>query len=73
MREAREAISPANRRALEVFALLARRIVQDFDLAPLVFDAIRLRLTPEDAVLLVESLDLIYAHRCPVPTRPHGA
>ena len=66
IRQAREQLSEANIRALTTFQLLARRVVMDFQLAPLVFDALRLRLTPEDAVLLVESLDLIYDHRCPL-------
>ena len=62
----REQLSEANTRALNTFALLVRRVVLEFHLAPLVFDALRLRLTPEDAVLLVEQLDLIYTHRYPV-------
>jgi len=45
--------------------------VRDFQLAPLVFDAVRLQLTPGDAVSLIEQLDLIYAQRCPVrPEQP---
>jgi hypothetical protein len=73
VRLAREQLSPANVRALEAFTLLARRVVMDFNLAPLVFEALRFRLSPTDAVLLVESLDLIYAHRCPVKTNAHGS
>jgi hypothetical protein len=72
VRDAREQLSSSNVRALETFALLARRIVMDFQLTPLVFDALRLRLTPDEAVLLVEQLDLIYAHRCPVSKASHG-
>lgn len=70
---ARAALSPANLQALEAYDLLARRIVLDFALAPLVFEALRLRLSTEGARLLVESLDLIHEIRCPLK-RPgaHG-
>jgi hypothetical protein len=70
--EERAKLSEGNLKALEVFDLLARRIVQDFQLAPLVFDACALRLTRDEARLLVESLDLIYDIRCPVKTSTHG-
>lgn len=72
VRLAREQLSDSNVRALEAFHLLARRVVMDFQLAPLVFDALRFRLSSQDAVLLVEQLDLIYAHRCPVERPKHG-
>ncbi len=38
----------------------------DFQLAPLVFDALRLQMAKDDAVLFVEQLDLIYTAKCPV-------
>lgn len=72
IRQAREQLSPANVRAFEAFDLLARRIVKDFQLAPLVFEALRLRLSPEEAIGLVDALDLIYTHRCPLRPDPHG-
>lgn len=50
-----------------MFNLLARRIVKDLHLTPLVFDALALQMTTAEVVLLVESLDLIYFHRCPPP------
>lgn len=68
----REKLSDANLSALDVYDLLARRIVVDFQLAPLVFETLRLRLTQTDARALVESLDLIYDIRCPVKRATHG-
>lgn len=65
VRQAREQLSTSNLGAFEVFDLLARRVVVDFQLSPLVFDAVRLRLTKENAVLLIEQLDLIYEAKCP--------
>lgn len=62
----------SNLTALDAFHLLARRVVMDFQLAPLVFDALRLRMTQEDAVLLVEQLDLIYSAKCPAREAPRG-
>lgn len=67
----REALSAANREALDTFGLMARRVVVDFQLAPLVFDALSLQLSRARARLLVESLDLIYSIRCP-PPRSNG-
>lgn len=69
--EKRESLSEANRVALETFGLLARRIVVDFQLAPLVFEALTIKVSRERARLLVESLDLIYSIRCP-PPKAHG-
>jgi len=68
----REKLSEANLQALEAFDLLGRRVVVDFQLAPLVFETLRLRLTQSDARVLVESLDLIYDMRCPVKRPTHG-
>lgn len=59
-------MSASNVRALDAFDLLAKRVVMDFQLAPLVFDALRLQMAKDDAVLFVEQLDLIYSAKCPV-------
>lgn len=62
----RRALSESNARALRIFDLLARRVVQDFRLERLVFDLLRLRLTADEAELLIDQLDVIYAARVPV-------
>ncbi len=67
----RDALSRANLLALETFDRLNSRSVVDFGLQPLVFDAMRLRLTQDEALLLLDSLDVIYDVRCPVK-RPNG-
>lgn len=64
MRTARASLSGSNLQALGVYGLLARRVVTDFRLEPLVFDSVQLRLTAEQAWLLVEQLDLIHSARC---------
>jgi hypothetical protein len=58
-------LSPANLRALDVYGSLAKRVVVDFHLEPLVFDALSLHLTSDDARLLVELLDVIHAEKNP--------
>lgn len=68
----RQKLSEANLQALDAFELLARRIVVDFQLAPLVFEALRLQMTATDARVFVESLDLIYDIRCPVKRPSHA-
>lgn len=44
----------------------------DFHLAPLVFDTLHLTLSTDEALLLLESLDLIYDLRHPVKTETHA-
>jgi hypothetical protein len=70
IREARGALSPGNLQALDAFDLLARRVVYDFQLSPLVFEALKLKMRPDEVRPFVEALDLIYEHRCPV--KRHG-
>jgi len=57
---------------LNAYELLARRIVVDFQLAPLVFDVLRIQMAHSDARLFVELLDLTYDVRCPMKTPPNG-
>ena len=66
MREEQGKLSRLNRQALDVYDLLAKRIVLDFGLEPLVFDALNLSLTTDEARLLVEQLECIHRERCPV-------
>lgn len=72
IREAREGLTLWAARSLAAFDLLGRRVVMDFHLSPLVFEALGLRLTRADIRGLVEALDLIYDIRYPVKRETHG-
>jgi hypothetical protein len=49
-----------DRTALRCYDLLQTSVVKDLKLTPLVFDVMRLRCTPREAVLLLEKLDVIH-------------
>lgn len=73
IRHARETLSETDLQALDAFDLLGRRIVMEFRLAPLVFEALGLRFRSRaEARRFVEKLDLIYDLRYPVKTHTHG-
>jgi len=67
----RNKLSEGNLRALDLYQLLARRVVVDFHLAPLAFDIIDGRMTQVDARALFDQLHLIHETRCPPPPT-HG-
>lgn len=70
LRIARLTLTEGNWRAMDVYDLLARRVVVDFHLEPLAFELLGLRLTRDEARSLFEQLHLIHEMRCPVKT--HG-
>ena len=68
MREARLTLTEGNWRALELYDVLARRVVQDFQLAPLVFQIMGVKVTRDEARGLLEQLAVIHEWRCPIQT-----
>lgn len=70
IRTQREALSPANLQALRVYDLMARRVVVDFSLEQLVFEALRLEMRAADVELLIDQLSLIHNERNPI--QAHG-
>ena len=47
--------------ALQAYRLLARPVVQDLGLVPLVFDLLQIRCSTDEAVALMERLDVIHS------------
>jgi hypothetical protein len=70
VRQARLTLTEGNHRALDLYGMLARRVVVDFHLEPLAFELLGLRLTQDEAKSLFDQLHLIHEARCPLPT--HG-
>lgn len=70
VRQARATLTEGNHRALELYGLLARRVVVDFRLERLAFELAGLELTRVEAKSLFDQLSLIHDARCPVPK--HG-
>ena len=69
MRQAQASLSRRHLRALEVYACLARRVIVDFHLEPMVFDVLQLQMTHEEALTLLDDLDLIHTFRTQESTR----
>jgi hypothetical protein len=70
----REALSEHDIATLDAYQLLRLPVVADLRLAPLVFDALDLRLTRAEARLLLEKLNVIHADAVAAreTTRPAG-
>lgn len=59
-RQVDDALSEADRLALHAYRLLARPVVRDLGLVPLVFDLLQWQGTTEDAVQFLTRLDRIH-------------
>ena len=51
-----------DRTAMRCYELLQTSVVRDLRLTPLVFDVLQLRCTQDEALLLLEKLDVIHQH-----------
>ncbi len=73
LRQKRDAMGPSASEALRVHNLLARRVVKDLALTPLVFDGLGLTFSTAnrgEVLRFIELLDVVHEFASPLPDRP---